>query len=119
MTRRELIDICLEMPQSYEDYPFDDKTPVIRHSVNKKTFALIVDHFDRPAVNLKCEPLEADFLRQTFKDIIPGWHMNKTHWNTVFVDGDVPIDELKRMIESSYYLVMPKVAIRTSRIATI
>ncbi|GHU40518.1 DNA-binding protein [Clostridia bacterium] len=109
MTQRQLIDICLEMPQTYEDYPFDDVTPVIRHTVNKKMFALIGERGGRFYVNLKCDPVEADFLRQAFTDVVPGWHMNKQHWNTVFVDGDVSLKELRRQIANSYYLVKPKV----------
>jgi predicted DNA-binding protein (MmcQ/YjbR family) len=49
-----------------------------------------------------------DFLRQIYEDVTPGWHMNKTHWNTVALGGDVPEDELKRMIERSYDLIKPK-----------
>jgi predicted DNA-binding protein (MmcQ/YjbR family) len=109
MTQRELIDFCLEMPQSYEDYPFDDVTPVIRHAANKKMFALVGETDGRLTVSLKCDPFEADLLRQTFKDVNPGYHFNKTHWNTVTLDGDVPIEEVKRQIEASYDLIKPKV----------
>jgi len=59
-------------------------------------------------VNLKCDPFEANFLRQAFEDVIPGWHMNKTHWNTVKLGGDVPEEELKRQIGKSYDLIKPK-----------
>ena len=59
-------------------------------------------------VNLKCDPFEADFLRQAFKDITPAYHMNKEHWNTVKVGGDVLEDEIKRMIGRSYDLIKPK-----------
>jgi predicted DNA-binding protein (MmcQ/YjbR family) len=108
MTRRELIDLCLIMPQSYEDYPFDDVTPVIRHAANKKMFALIGEMDRRLSVSLKCDPFEADLLRQTFKDVKPGYHFNKTHWNTVTLGGDVPDEEVKRQIEASYDLIRPK-----------
>lgn len=108
MTKQQLISLCLSHPQSYEDYPFDNTTPVIRHAANKKMFALIGEHEGSLSINLKCDPFEADFLRQTFRDILPGYHMNKQHWNTVIVGGDVPIDELKRLIEKSYDLIKPK-----------
>jgi len=52
--------------------------------------------------------MEADFLRQAFIDVTPGYHMNKTHWNTVYIGGDVPDNELRRMIEKSYDLIKPK-----------
>ncbi|GHV44014.1 hypothetical protein FACS189490_14190 [Clostridia bacterium] len=115
MTRHELIDFCLEMAQSYEDYPFDDITPVIRHAANKKMFALVGETDDgspagrRLSVSLKCDPFEADLLRQSFKDVNPGYHFNKTHWNTVTLGGDVPIEEVKRQIEASYDLIRPKI----------
>ncbi|MCL1882061.1 MAG: MmcQ/YjbR family DNA-binding protein [Oscillospiraceae bacterium] len=109
MTKRELIDLCLTMPNVYEDYPFDENAAVIRHKDNKKMFALIgicnKSKEGRLFVNLKCEPNEADFLRNIYTDVIPGWHMNKKHWNTVYVDGDVPFEELQRMIGHAYDLI--------------
>ena len=116
MTRQELIDFCRTFPDAYEDYPFDNGTAhsddgtwaVIRNAANKKGFAHIYVRNEKLCVNLKCDPIEADFLRQSFEDISHGWHMNKTHWNTVTIGGDVPEDELKRMIESSYNLIKPK-----------
>jgi predicted DNA-binding protein (MmcQ/YjbR family) len=81
-TRQELIDCCLTFPAAYEDYPFDEvadenATTVMRHKANKKSFALIMRHHGKLYLNLKCEPLEADFLRQAFEGIIPGYHINK------------------------------------------
>lgn len=110
MTKRELCDYCLTYPGSYEDYPFPDdiEWALIRHSGNKKTFACIYEKDNRLMVNLKCEPMEADFLRSVYKDVIPGYHMNKTHWNSVFPDGDVPEQELYAMITRSYELTKPK-----------
>ncbi len=114
MTRQELIDFCLTFPAAYEDYPFDDIADggawtVIRHRTNKKSFALIYERNGKLYVNLKCDPLEADFLRQAFADVASGYHMNKTHWNTITIGGDVPVDELKRMVGNSYDLIKPKV----------
>ena len=108
MTRQELIDFCLTFPAAYEDYPFDDIADpgawtVMRHKSNKKSFALIFERHGKLCVNLKCEPLEADLLRQ-----IPAYHMNKVHWNTVTLGGDVPEDDLMRMVERSYDLIKPK-----------
>jgi len=115
MTKRELIDLCLTLPFVYEDYPFDEVAAVMRHSGNKKMFALIAHRNDRLYINLKCDPLEADFLRKAFADVEPGWHMNKTHWNTVYIGGastgqhaSVPLEELQRMIQNSYDLITPK-----------
>jgi predicted DNA-binding protein (MmcQ/YjbR family) len=112
--RQEIIDFCLTFPAAYEDYPFDNIKDigiwtVMRHSANKKSFAQIYERHGRLCVNLKCDPFEADFLRQAFEDVTPAYHMNKTHWNTVWLGGDAPDDELRRMIEYSYNLIKPKV----------
>ena len=114
MTRQELVDYCLTRPDVYEDHPFDNITTaaedgwtVMRHRLNKKGFAFI---FMRGGlcVNLKCEPLRADLLRQLFRDVTPAYHMNKVNWNTVRVGGDVPDDDLLDMLDHSYRLTMPK-----------
>lgn len=112
MTRQELIDLCLTYPDSYEDYPFDKDAAgavwtVMRHLSNKKSFALI---FERGGlcVNLKCEPARADLLRQLFDGVTAGYHMNKEHWNTVYVNQDVPEDVLRELIEHSFQLTAPK-----------
>jgi predicted DNA-binding protein (MmcQ/YjbR family) len=108
MNERELIDYCLTLPDAYEDYPFGEGWCVMRHRKNKKGFAHIYERYGGLCVNLKCEPLEADFLRQAFADVTPAYHMNKTHWNAVTLGGDVPEEELKRMVGRSYDLIKPK-----------
>lgn len=113
MTRRALIDYCLTYPDAYEDYPFDesadasDAWTVMRHRLNKKSFAFIYER-DGLCINLKCEPEDADFLRKVYEGVTPAYHMNKEHWNTVHPNSDVPTDELRGMIERSYRLTMPK-----------
>jgi len=59
-------------------------------------------------INLKCDPIEADFLRQAFESVIPSYHMNKIQWNSVIMGGDVPLDLLTQMIAASYDLTKPK-----------
>ena len=114
MLRKEIIEYCLTFPATYEDYPFDNlsKSPdswaVMRHKVNKKSFALIYERGGRLCINLKCDPMEADFLRGVYADVSPAYHMNKTHWNTVTIGGDIPIAELRNMIAASYDLIKPK-----------
>lgn len=113
MTRQEIIDFCLTLPLAYEDYPFamiagESETAVMRHSRNKKSFALVMWHNGQLYLNLKCDPPEADFLRQAYKGVIPAWHMNKEHWNTVIIGLDVPDEEIKRQIVNSYGLIKPK-----------
>lgn len=108
MTKRELIDYCLTFPSGYEDYPFDDTTAIVRHKGNKKMFALVSEKDGLPYINLKCEPMRADFLRSVFSSVTPGWHMNKAHWNTVTMGGDVSEDDLYDMIQHSFDLTKPK-----------
>lgn len=72
-------------------------------------FALIDIMNDKLYINLKCDPMKADILRSVYESVIPGWHMNKTHWNTVYIDDDVPKQELYDMIAHSYDLIKPKV----------
>ena len=62
----------------------------------------------KTCVILKCEPLEADFLRQAYHGVTPGWHMNKQHWNTVELNSDVPPEEIKNMVRMSFHLTAPK-----------
>ncbi len=85
------------------DYPFDETTRVYR--IGEKMFALTSEN--RPvSVNLKCDPLYALELRSLYEGIIPGYHMNKKHWNTVSVeDSDVDDETIKELIDHSYELV--------------
>jgi len=117
MTRDELIEYCLAFPSAYEDYPFDkiaddNAWAVIRHKANKKSFALIYTRNGNLCVNLKCEPSEAVFLRQVYADLTAAYHMNKDHWNTIKVGGDIPDNEIQDMIRRSYDLIKPKVRIK-------
>lgn len=69
----------------------------MRHSVTRKGFAFIYEQNEQLCVNLKCDPLEADFLRQLYRDVTPAHHMNKTYWHIVTLGGDVPEDELHQI----------------------
>jgi len=86
------------------DYPFDDKILVFK--VRGKMFALLDPLEVPPRVNLKCDPAEAQMLRDIFPCVLPGYHMNKRHWNTLVVDGSLPDGEVRRMIDNSYALVV-------------
>ena len=91
-------------PEAVEDYPFGPEAAVFK--VKNKMFAILGRYQDRDIVNLKCDPNEALMLRDIFDDVIPGYHMSKTHWNTIFIEGDVPTKEIKRMIDRSYTLIV-------------
>ena len=93
----------LKRPAAFEDFPFGPD--VYAYKINAKMFATLVDG-DFARMNLKCDPDEALFLRDTFAAVLPGYHMNKTHWNTVVLDGSVPRGEIERMIDRSYGLVV-------------
>ena len=79
----------------------------IRYHIGGKMFAAICrDDDDKPYyITLKLDPLEGDYLRKTYEDIIPGYYMNKTHWNSVKADGEVPDDVLKDMLDKAYQIV--------------
>jgi predicted DNA-binding protein (MmcQ/YjbR family) len=106
MNEKQLKQYLLSKPEAFEDHPFGFDTHV--YKVCDKMFALFYYEGKHIHINLKCEPMEAIQLRDVFKSVIPGYHMNKTHWNTVILDGDVPDVEIKRMIDNSYLLVIKK-----------
>lgn len=108
MTRQELINQCLLLPDSYEDYPFHDANwTVIRHRKNRKVFAWIFEKDGKLWINLKTTPQGRDFWRQAYGAIIPAYHLNKEHWNSVILDGTVPRETLLMLIGESYDLVKP------------
>lgn len=101
----------LEKPEAKEDFPFGPEVAV--YKVRDKMFALISIENKTPGIenkevriNLKCDPIEAEHLRMVFDAVIPGYHMNKKHWNTVIINGSIPDGEVKRMIDNSYQLVI-------------
>ncbi|MEV0114594.1 MmcQ/YjbR family DNA-binding protein [Streptomyces sp. NPDC050844] len=104
MTPQELRTFCLSFNAAVEEFPFNPDTSVFK--VLGKMFALC--HLDAQPlkVNLKCEPDMAVQLRAAHPEIVPGWHMNKRHWNTVTVDGELPDQQVRELIEDSYDLVV-------------
>ena len=85
-------------------YPFDETTLVFK--VINKMFALITEDKNPLRINLKCDPEEAQLLRGIHKSILPGYHMNKEHWNTIILDGSLPDDMIYKLIDDSYSLVV-------------
>jgi len=107
-TRQEAIDFCLGLGSTYEDYPFTDGNwTVMRHRGNRKSFALIYEYQGRMQVNVKCSPADTAFWRDMYPEgVLPGYHMNKSHWNTIVL-GRVPEEDVKNMIADSYRLTEP------------
>ena len=102
---------CLKKPGVNEDSPFGPEHLVFK--VGGKMFALLAFEEIPPTANLKCDPDLALELRDRYEEVRPGYHMNKKHWNTVVISGAIPEEELRRMIDHSYELViraLPKAA---------
>ncbi|MBW2187704.1 MAG: MmcQ/YjbR family DNA-binding protein [Deltaproteobacteria bacterium] len=91
-------------PAAVETFPFDDVTLVIK--VGNKMFALVGINNEPLRINLKCDPDKAEILRDLYPAIVPGYHMNKRHWNTVVLDGSLPDADILAMIDDSYDLVV-------------
>lgn len=101
----EYRDFCMQLKGVEETLPFDEKTLVFK--VLGKMFALTnIDNFE--SINLKCDPEHAIELREVYPEVEPGYHMNKTHWNTVRVNGHLTDDLIKTWTLDSYNLVISK-----------
>lgn len=103
----------LAKPGAIEEQPFGPSALV--YKVAGKMFALIAWQAEPLRISLKCEPFEAEALRDEFDAIQPGYHLNKRHWNTVTLDGAVPQFLIDHMIDQSYALVVEKMPRRVRR----
>ncbi|MEW2446367.1 MmcQ/YjbR family DNA-binding protein [Streptomyces parvulus] len=105
MSPEELRDFCLSFNASVEDFPFNPETSVFK--VLGKMFALSSLDGRPLTVNLKCDPDDAIRLRGEYPGlVVPGWHMNKRHWNTVTAGGGLPDRVVRELVEDSYDLVV-------------
>jgi len=108
-TRQQVINFCLSLNDTYEDYPFHDYNwTVMWHRGNKKMFAAICERLGNIWVNVKCNPDNAFMWREIFDSVIPAYHMNKKHWNSIILDGSISRDEIQTMVKDSYELTKPK-----------
>ncbi len=96
--------LCLGFPGAEETYPFGPQTTVFK--VHGKIFAIAGLDADPPSISLKCEPALAQQLRREHPAVTPGYHLSKRHWNTVRVDGSLPEQLLRDLVEDSYDLVV-------------
>lgn len=109
ISREDVLSYGLSFPNTYQDAPFHDENwQLIRIRDNKKAFLWTYEKDGNICINIKVDPEWRDLWRNAYASVLPGYHQNKEHWNTVILDGTVPTEELKRMIAESYDLVVSK-----------
>lgn len=105
MENNGIIEYCLKKKGATKEYPFGPAPVAIK--VAGKMFALMFEaQGKRARLNLKCDPVIAENLREQNKHVLPGYHMNKKHWNTILLDGSLPETDIFDMIDHSYDMVM-------------
>lgn len=117
MTHKEAEKYILSLPGARLDYPFgpgtavykvddpDTNPPAANAPGRGKMFALIAEKSDPLQISLKCDPLLAEKLRERYETVMPGYHLNKKHWNTILLTGQLSWDEVKDLVRHSYELV--------------
>ncbi len=110
MNHKELEDYLLEFPNVWLDYPFGEGTSVYKighkETGEGKMFALIDDGSKPLRVSLKCDPQLAETLREKYESVVPGYHLNKKHWNTIICSGQLSNEEIKDLARLSHDLVV-------------
>jgi predicted DNA-binding protein (MmcQ/YjbR family) len=107
MNIEEIREYCLAKKGAEESFPFDNDTLVFK--AGGKMFALLSLE-NATSINLKCDPEHAVELRERYAEILPGFHMNKKHWNTVVYNGSLPDDLIRSLIDESYDLVVARLS---------
>ncbi len=96
----------LSFPDTYQDAPFSDQNwQLVRYSGNRKAFLWTYERDGYINLNVKTDPEKAFFWRSIYKSVVPGYHQNKTHWNTIILDGSIPDKDIRLMIAESYDLI--------------
>ncbi|HRP30682.1 MAG TPA: MmcQ/YjbR family DNA-binding protein [Agriterribacter sp.] len=106
MNVEQIREYCLSKEAVEESLPFGPDVVVFK--VDGKIFLLLPLDTESPQFNVKCDPDKVEELRAQYANVLPGYHMNKKHWNTVIADGTVPVALLKTWIDDSYALVRKK-----------
>lgn len=105
-TRKEALEYGLSFPNTYQDAPFHDPNwQLVRVKKSKKAFLWTYERDGFINLNVKADPEWRDFWRSAYASVIPGWHQNKEHWNTIILDGSIPRKDIERMIAESYDLI--------------
>ncbi len=103
MNHKEVETYILSMPNSRLEYPFGEGVAV--YKVDEHMFALIAEGKEPVNLSLKCDPQLAKLLREKYETVMPGYHLNKKHWNTIVLTGQLPWEEVQGLIRHSYQLV--------------
>lgn len=103
MDHKTVEEYILSMPNAKLDYPFGEGVAV--YKVADKMFALISEDKQPVNLSLKCDPQLSEVLREKYETVMPGYHLNKKHWNTLVLTGQLPWDEVQALIRHSYDLV--------------
>ena len=107
--RQEIESFITSLPSVILDFPFGESVAVYKlNDETEKMFALLAEGSDPLRLSLKCDPNLAELLREKYETVLPGYHLNKRHWNTIICTGQVPIDELRDLIRHSYELAKVK-----------
>ena len=105
-TREEALTYGLSFPDTYQDAPFHDANwQLVRYKYNKKAFLWTYERDGFINLNVKVEPDKAFFWRGIYESVMPGYHQNKEHWNTIILDGSIPDKDIECMIAESYDLI--------------
>lgn len=109
MTHKELEEHLLSFPNTWLDFPFGEETSVYKvghkETGEGKLFAIIANESKPIRVSLKCDPVLAEHLREKYETVLPGYHLNKKHWNTIICSGQLADGEIKDLALLSYNLV--------------
>ncbi|HVS79194.1 MAG TPA: MmcQ/YjbR family DNA-binding protein [Candidatus Saccharimonadales bacterium] len=103
MTHKQVEKYLLGMPGAKLDYPFGEGVAV--YKVQDKMFALVQEGDEPVRLSLKCDPLLSETLRARYETVMPGYHLNKKHWNTILLTGQLTWQEIQDLINHSYNLV--------------
>lgn len=105
ITHKEVEEYLMSMPGAWLDYPFGEGVAVYK-TKEDKLFALVAEKSDPLQLSLKCDPLLAKTLRERYESVMPGYHLNKKHWNTLLLTGQLTWEEVQDLIRLSYNLVI-------------
>lgn len=107
MNGEDIRKYCLQKSEVTESLPFNNTALVFK--VNNKMF-LILDLESEPRISVKCDPETAIDLRERFSSVIPGYHLNKQQWNTIYIDGSIKDELIYQWIDDSYRLIIEKMS---------